>query len=153
MAVTAGIVFQGKNRLRYLLTQDGAAGTTLTITTTGAASPDLRTDAVGGLMEQIARAQTDGFGTFAAGALTQAQARALLLSDWTAGLAGGPGASPGPMQKTATVTITPRTGDIVQTWLVDANVDGSGNPTINITAQAGASAAYLDVEVLQQLGA
>lgn len=152
MAVTAALVYAGKNRLRYLLTQDGAAGTTLNITTDGSATPDIRTDSAGGQIEALARAATDGFGTFAAGALTQAQARALWLSDWTAGLAGGPGASPGPMQKTAVCEITSRTADIAQTWLVDANVSG-GNPVIAITAQAGAATAYLDVEIPGQIGA
>lgn len=153
MAVTASIIFQGRNRLSYLLSQDGAAGTTLTITTTGAATPDLRTDSIGGLMTALARAFTDGLGTFAAGALTQAQARALWLSDWVAGLAGGPGASPGPMQKTAECVLTPATGAVVETWLVDANIDGSGNPTLTISAQAGAGTAILDVFVPNQIGA
>lgn len=153
MAVTAAIMFQGKNRLSYLLTQDGAAGTTLTLTTTGAATPDLLTDSIGGLMTDLAKAFTNGFGTFAAGALTQAQARALWLSDWASGLGGGPGASPGPMQKTAQCVITPTTGAVAQEWLVDANVDGPGHPTINITAQAGAGVAILDIFVPNQIGA
>lgn len=144
MAVTALLVNARSNRLTYLLTQDGAAGTTLAITTTGVATPDILTDTtnIGGKMRQLAKAFTDGYGAFPAGALTQAQARALWMSDRIA-------SSPGPVQTitTARCMITPRTGATAPGWLVDANVDGGGHPTINITAQAGAGTAYLDIEL------
>lgn len=142
MAVTALLVFQRANRLRYRLTQDGNAGTTLTITTTGAASPDLLTDSVAGKIRQIAKAFTNGYGAFAAGALTQAKARALWLSDR---IASNPGSTE--VITTARCEITPRTGATQPDWLVDANVDGSGHPILSITAQAGAGTAYLDVEL------
>jgi hypothetical protein len=141
MAVTALLVFQRSNRLRYRLTQDGQAGTTLVITTTGAVSPDLLTDTLAGKLREIARAFTNGYGAFAAGALTQAQARAL----WLSNRATSPGSTETIM--TARCEITPRTGTTHPDWLVDANVDGSGHPTLNITAQAGAGVAYLDVEL------
>lgn len=146
MAVTAVLVNQRPNRLRYLVTNDGAAGTTLTITTTGAATPDILTDSLAGPVRQIAKAFTQGYGAFPAGALTQAQARALWLSNRAT--------SPGSTETitTARCVFTPRTGATQVGWSIDANVDGSGHPTLNITAinSAGASAAgtaYLDVEM------
>lgn len=142
MALTATRVFQRSNRIRYLLTQDGAAGTTLTITSTGAATPDLLTDTVAGKLKQIAKAFTQGYGAFAAGALTQAQARALWLSQRA-------GANPGSVESimTARCRITPRTGTTDPAYLIDANVDGSGRPTLTLSAQAGAGDAYLDIEL------
>lgn len=143
MAITAALVFKRPNRLRYLLTQDGTAGTTLTITTTGAPTPDILTDTtvVGGRLRQIAKAFSQGYGAFPAGALTQAQARALWLSRRTT--------SPGSTETimTARCEFTPRSGATAPGWIVDANVDGSGHPTLNITAQAGLGTAYLDVEL------
>lgn len=148
MAVTAALVMARPNRLRYLVTNDGAAGTTLTITTTGAATPDILTDTTGvqGPIRKLAKAFTDGYGAFAAGALTQAQARALWLSNRAT--------SPGSTETiiTGRCEFTPRTGATAVGWSIDANVDGSGHPTLNITAinSAGASAAgtaYLDVEI------
>lgn len=141
MALTALLVNQRANGLRYKLTQDGDAGTTLTITTTGAATPDLLTDSLAGKIRQIVKAFTDGYGAFAAGALTQAQARALWLSNRTT--------SPGSTEviMTARCEITPCTGLTAPKWFVDANVDGGGHPTINITSQAGISTAYLDIEL------
>ncbi len=136
---------QRPNRLRYLVTNDGAAGTTLTITSTGAASPDLLTDTVAGPIKRLAQAFTNGYGAYAAGALVQAQARALWLSNRTN--------SPGGVDSvlTARCEFTARTGAVTVGWSIDANVDGSGHPTLLITATdaAGASAAgtaYLDIE-------
>lgn len=144
MAVTALLVNARANRLRYLLTQDGNAGTTLTITSTGAATPDLLTDTTNapGKIRTIAKAFTDGYGAFPAGALNQAQARALWMSDRIA-------ASPGSTEviMTARCEITPRTGATAPAWNVDANVDGGGHPILSISAQAGAGTAYLDVEL------
>jgi hypothetical protein len=149
MAITASLRYQGHNFLRYLLTQDGGEGTTLAITTTGAASPDLLTDSVSGPVKNLAKAFTNGFAGYAAGALTANQATALWLSRNGIGLASfifqGPGIGP-----TAIARITPRTtGD---GWLVDAGVDGPGHPVINITGPVAASTAYLDIEVPGTIG-
>lgn len=155
MAVTATLVYVGHDSLRYLLSQDGAAGTTLTITTTGAASPDLLTDSVAGPIKTLAKTFTDGFAGFAAGAQTQAKARALWLSQ-QAGADPTPGDPAGvnPIPRTAQCSISPRTGIAATSdWRVDANVDGGGHPTLNITAQTGASSAYLDVRVANAIGA
>ena len=152
MAVTASLVFVGHNSIRYLLVQDGAAGTTATITTTGAVSPDLLTDSVQGPLKKLAKAFTDGFGVLSPGALTQAQARALWLSNWTADPAAGDPAGVISAIKTAKVTWEPDSVGLLG-WFFDANVDGGGHPTINITAPAAASQGYLDIAVDNAIGA
>jgi hypothetical protein len=146
MAVTAALVFTGNNRLRYLLTQDGGAGTTLSITSSGAATPDLLTDSIQGPIKKLAKTPSDGYGLLAAGALTQAQARALWLSNpqSTVEIAGS-------QLPTAVIKLNPRSG-VGPTWRVDANVSG-GVPTLDITAQAVAGTCYMDVEVLGPIGA
>jgi hypothetical protein len=144
MAVTAALVFQGKNTLRYLLTQDGGEGTTLDITATGAATPDLLTDSLQGPIKKLAKVVADGFQTFAAGAQTQAKARALWLSDFS-------GAVPGVVATTAMCRLTPRSGT-TPSWRIDANVS-AGNPLLSITAQAGAGTCYLDIDIPGAIGA
>src|SRR5574337_1612857 len=81
MAMIATLVEQGHNRLRYLVTTDVTGAATINITTTGAASPDLLTDSVYGPVRKCANAFTVGLGKLAAGALTQAQARAIWMAD------------------------------------------------------------------------
>ncbi len=151
-AITISNVYSGKNRLRYLLTAAGAGPDTGTITTTGAATPDIVTDlgTNGGQLMAIAKAFTNGYGSFAAGALTQAQARALWLSDFTTNNPGAPSGK-GSSVPTAVCLLTGRTTG--QTALiVDANVDGSGHPTLNLTMTGGGTA-YLDVEIPEAIGA
>jgi hypothetical protein len=160
MAVTALLVHVGRNRLRYHLIQDGAAGTTATITSTGAATPDLLTDSVEGPIKKLAKAFTDGFAGFAAGALSQAQARALWLSAWVVTPGGHGGTTPAPgdpaginsLIKTARCRVIPTSSG--QYFTVDANVDGSGHPTLEITTPAGTpGTCFLDVEVPNAIGA
>ncbi len=151
MAVTAALVFAGHNFLRYLVTQDGAAGTTLTITTDGSASPDLLTDSLAGPIKNIAKAYTNGYGNLAAGALTQAQARALWLSDFTGANPSAPSGVSGGQVPTAVCRWVDRVGSTAA-YLVDANVSG-GKPILSITAQAGAGTAYLDVLIPGAIGA
>lgn len=141
MAITAALVCARPNGLRYLLTQDGVTGTTLAITTTGAATPDLLTDAAPGLIRQMAKARTQGYGPVAAGALNQAQARSL----WLSLRLPFPTASERIM--TARCEITPRSGTTDPAWDVDADVDGSGYAVVNITGPAAVATAYLDVEL------
>lgn len=151
MTVTAVAVKQSSNWLRYLISHDGAGGDSVTITTTDTPTVDLFYNAVGiGPIKKLARAFIDGFAQFAAGAKTQAQARALWLSDWT-GVGGDPGNE---NTTTARCRITPRIG-VGGNWTVDANVDGGGNPTLTIseTQLGGARSCYLDVEVPQAVGA
>ena len=82
MAATAALVFAGNNRLRYLITGDEVGGVA-TIANDAGASPDLQTDTEPGPLKRIALAGVNGLGTVVAGGLTQAQARAALLSDET----------------------------------------------------------------------
>ena len=147
MTMTAALVKQTSNWLRYLIQHDGEAGDSVTITTTGAASPDLLTDSVGaGPIKALAKVITDGFAQFPAGAQTLARARALWLSDWTT--------SPGNANTTtARCRISPRVG-VGGNWTVEANLDGENFPIIQVTeAQlGGVRSAYLDVEVPQAIG-
>lgn len=148
MAVTLTLVEQGSNRLRYLVNSNATGNTTASLTTTGAATPDLLTDStfVGpgpSPIRAIALAFTGGIGILAAGAFTQAQARAMWMADNSDTVLGNnkvPRALP---------RVTPRTG--VAVWLVDANVDGAGHPVINITA-SDIGTAYLDIETQGAIG-
>jgi hypothetical protein len=123
------------NRLRYLLVYDGEQALAA-ITTTGVASPDLLTDSLYGPIKVCAQAFTNGLGILAAGALTQAQSRAIWLADNSDTVLGN-----GKVSR-ALCKITPRTGQAQ--WRVDSDVDGSGHPTVTPVATAAASA-YLDV--------
>jgi hypothetical protein len=143
MALTADLVHQRGDHQRWRLTQDGAAGTTLALATVNPAAdiqqacPPLK-----GKIRAICMVVAQGYGQFALGAQTQAKARALWLSDRT-------GATPGPAERITTLRceITARTGTTAPVWLVDADIDGGGNPVINLTAPAAAAVAYLDIEV------
>ncbi len=145
MGATAALVFAGNNRLRYLITGDEAGGT-VTIANDAGASPDLTTDTLAGPLKQIATARTNGLGLIAPGALTQAQARALLLSD---GVAANVGNSKVPR---AICRYTPRTTAAATVPVaVDANVDGQGDPVIEVTIGVD-SDGYLDVELANATG-
>lgn len=145
MALTATLVFVGHNSLRYLLNQSGGGSNTLDITTTGAASPDLLTDSVAGPLKKLARAALDGYGGFAAGALTQAQARALWQSDMT-------GANPAAGDPAGVASLVPTAKcRVSQNFTIDANVSG-GNPILTITAVPTALG-YLDIEIPNAIGA
>jgi len=152
MAVTAALVFAGHNMLRYLVTQDGAAGTTLTITTDGSATPDLQTDSLAGPIKNLSKTFTAGYGNFASGVQTQAKARALWLSDFASANPSAPSGVTGGQVPTAVCRWVDRSGTTAA-FLVDANVDGSGKPILSISAQAGAGTAYLDVMIPGAIGA
>lgn len=154
MATTATLVYADANKLRYLIAYSGAGGTSVEITSTGAASPDLLTDSIQGPLKKLAKVVADGFGVFAAGAQTAAKARALWLSNWV-------GADPAPGDPAGVASLLSTaicrfvrhisTGDIA--WSVDAGVSG-GNPEIvpQVNATGTASSIYLDVEVPQAIG-
>ena len=154
MATTATLVFVGNNRLRYLVTYNGFGDTSVTITTTGGATPDILTDSIGGAIKRIAQAFDRGYGFTGPGALDQAEAQRLWLSDIFNG-------SPAPptfaLVAYAKCIITPRTNAIAQPWTVDADVDVDGHPTI-IASMVGTpdteipSTVYLDIEVQNQIG-
>lgn len=129
MAVTFALASSSPNRLLYLVTATAAGAGTISNATLLADSQ--------GPIHQIAAAQTNGYGTAVAGvALTQAQARSLLLND---------GVVAKPQCRT---TVQGRTGG--SSWDVDANVSG-GNPIITVTAGA-AGDAYVAIDVQGAIG-
>lgn len=142
MATTFTLGTARANSLRYLVTSsgDGAAGV---LPNDGGASPDLQTDSIGGILKQMINVRLNGYYALPAGAITQAQARSIFMGD---GSAAGNTNAP-----RAEVTITPRTG-LTVTWLVDATIDGAGDPTITVTPSAVAGTAYLDITVPGQIG-
>jgi hypothetical protein len=146
---TAVVVFAGYHRVRYLIASEGIGAESISIPTIGGATPDTLTDSRGsGVIKELSKVVADGYGLFAAGAQTQAKARALWLSDTS-------GANPGSQATTplARSVITPRTG--AGRFLIDANVS-AGNPVISISIQgdgAGVSTAYLDIESPRTIGA
>jgi hypothetical protein len=148
MSVTATLVHQGANHLRYLVVATTAGG--FTFTTTGAATPDLLTDSVAGPLKNIASAFANGYGQLAAGAKTQAQSRGLWLSDNAAGAILASGNLGLPL---ARVTVTKRSGDISEPN-IDADVDGSGHPTVKVDCQSitNSWSAYVDFEIDAAIG-
>lgn len=145
------LVESGNNRLRYLIVPTGTFTETVTITSTGAASPDLITDSLAGPIKNMSKVFSNGYGQFAAGAQTQAKARALWLSDWgTAPGAAGANA----LVPTAICRLTARSGVSFvagDPGAVDANVDGDGVPTILAQVHGGATC-YLDIEIPGAIG-
>ena len=149
MALTIALVFAGKNRLRYLCTSAVTTTDTGSITTTGAATPDIQTDSAGGALEEIAKVITAGYGPYASGTQSQAKARAMWAGDRVgnsqAALQSGP-----PL---AMCWFTRRTGS--HTWVVDIGVT-AGNPFIDISAigdgVVAAGTAYLDIFIPGAIG-
>src|SRR5262245_52875703 len=89
MAITAALVFAAKNRLRYTITATVGSGESISIESDGGVTPDLLTDSPGGPLHNIVNCKTAGYGKIAVGGIsTQAQARALLLSDDAVSLIG-----------------------------------------------------------------
>ena len=150
MAITITLVHQGRNHLRYLCVSSGAG--TGTITSTGAASPDLKTDTLAGVLKNLANAFENGYGKLPAGALTQAQARGLWLSDNAANIITE---SRRPPLATSRLTFRAQAATGPLDAGVDANVDGGGHPTLTVSAGSSAGAAwsgYLDIMVDDGIG-
>lgn len=141
MAVTFALVFAGANNLRYLVTASGAGSGTLP--SSGGATPDFQTDTLAGPLKAIAKAQANGYGTVAAGAITQAQAQAMLLADGSAANIGNANIV------RARSFITPISTGV--SWAVDAN-QTAGNPTVVVSADA-AGTSYLDIAAAGAIGA
>jgi hypothetical protein len=136
-AATFALVSAGHNRLVYQVTTDGTA-TAGTLPALGGASPDLVTDSQLGPVQRCALAFANGFGSLPAGAMTQANARAIWLSVGNAAIAG-------PTLATCQCRINGQTSG-VDTWDVDANVDGGGHPNIVVTP-FGATAGIAILEI------
>jgi hypothetical protein len=146
MALTAALVESTPYRLRYLLTQDGAVTSPtdpdvdalVTIPNDIGGTPDLATDASPGPLDQVINVRRNGYGPFAAGAITQAQARALMNSDDAANVLGND------LTGRCVCEVTGRTGRL--SWAVDVDVDLQGDPEINVRSTAGvAGTGYLDI--------
>ncbi len=157
MAIAFALVEATPYRLRYLCTQDGAISSPPvaadgfnTIPNDGGVTPDLLNDIASGAgpspLRAIIRARLDGFPLtnsttpiIPAGALNQAQARAIMNSDDNASAV-----LTNDLVGRSVVEITPRTGTI--SWSTDVNVDGQGDPTIEVRSDVGGAAtAYVDV--------
>lgn len=147
MAITATLVYAGHNRLTYLITTD-TGNETVSIESDGGASPDLLTDSLAGPLKQIARVKTNGYGKIAAGGITtDAQARALLLSDDAADQVGAGGRPP-----TAIARLSGRDSN---GWRVDAvrGPTDTGTPGIQVTKWSnGGGSCYLDVFIPGAIG-
>lgn len=159
MAITATVVHSGHNRLRYLLSTLSTGADTGVITTIGDPTPDILTD-LGtnqGPLMLMAKVVDQGYAQFAAGAQTQAKARALWLSDrFAISPATGLADQGLDIIPSALCHLTPVTG-LGNAWAVDANIDGGGNPTINIASLAVsdglvAAQCYLDIYVPDTIG-
>jgi hypothetical protein len=149
MSTTVVLVSAGHNHLRYLVTYSGSGpGTIADITTTGAASPDLLTDSLNGPIRECAEAFTDGIGILPAGALTQAQARAIWMADNSDVVLGN--------AKVPRAICSAVAREVFGTqFSVDANVDGGGHPVIHISelnTTVGAWSGYIDVEMQGPIG-
>lgn len=146
MATLGSLVGIGKNTLRYLITHTDL--TPFVLTDTGAPSPDLLTDTAGrnGVLRKMATVFTTGYGQFPAGALTQAQARAMLANDASGANVGNANI---PRAQCSAVA---RSGS--NTYQVDVGVDGAGHPTITVTPGINsAGSCYLDLAVPGAIGA
>lgn len=142
MALTVALCFASPNHARYLVTSDAGGGGVATI-----ANATLQNDMVQGPILQIAQAKDNGIGTIVAGtALTQAQSRALLLSDAQA-------ANVGNHLCPRTILHATKRSVAASDISCDANVDGAGKPTIEVQLGAASTVAYLDIIAPGAIGA
>jgi hypothetical protein len=163
MAIVALLADASENHLLYLCTQDGvvtspplaANGLVVIPNTLGGATPDLYVDSTlaapnaagagGTPIARPIRARLTGYGAAAAGALNQAQARAL----FGCGVVGA--VLSNYLVQRNRVFITPR--NVAFAWAVDVNVDGQGDPTIEVRSATGtAGTAMLDVHASDPFG-
>jgi len=156
MAIVALLVDSSPFTVVYLLTQDGvvssppvAADGLVTIpNTVGGATPNLDIDTIvntggaGGLpLNRLVDVRNTGYGPIAAGAINQAQARALFMRNDVAAAV-----LTNFLINRAYSVITPRLGMIV--WGVDWNVDAQGDPVCEVRSATGTAAtAMLKISV------
>lgn len=147
MALTAALVESTPYRLRYLLTADGVVTSPtdpdvdalVVIANDAGATPDLRTDASAGPLDEIINVRINGYGPIVAGAITQAQARALYLSDDAAAAV-----LTNDLVGRAVSEVQGRTGRL--SWAVDATIDLQGDPCLTVRCTAGvAGTGYVDL--------
>jgi hypothetical protein len=144
-ALTFSLVYSSPNRLLYLLTADGT-GTAGTLPALGGATPDLLTDSKVGPIQRCAQAFTLGFGSLAAGAMTQTNARAIWLSQNASAISPVPATLATARARACTQT------PAALTFAVDANVDGGGHPNIVVTPSSTTGTGLLEVEIPGVIG-
>lgn len=147
MAITATLVYAGHNRLKYLVSSS-AGGESLSIEGDGGATPDMLTDSIAGPIKQIFLVRAQGYGKIAApGLTTQAQARALLMSDNATSLVGT--TPPTAICRLEQITGAP------MSWTIEA-VRGPSDqtaPGVTLTnVSAGGASCYFTLEVPAALG-
>lgn len=171
MAIAIVLAKVGRNRIRYLMSSTSTGADTGTINTIGGTStgsvPDLLTDLLSGVqggggtqvlpaagnqgpLVNLAKVVAQGFGQFASGVQTQAKARALWMSDRS-------GANPGTNLPTARCQICPVVQGVGSGWRIDANVDGGGNPILQVSSlgvgvDVAQGEAYLDIFIGDTIG-
>jgi hypothetical protein len=154
MAITFTLGSATPNRLIYKCYQDGvvtsppvAANGFATLPNDGGVSPDLLTDigtvtapgAQGSALRKLIRVRQDGYGSIAAGAIIQGQARGLLNSQDP-----GLGELTNLLIMGAVTMIHPMTAAFA--WAVDWNVDAQGDPVCEVRSATGtAGYAILDI--------
>lgn len=147
MAITATLVYAGHNRLRYLVSSS-AGGESLSIEGDGGPTPDLLTDSIAGPIKQIMLVKGQGYGIIpSTGLTTQAQARALLMSDNATTLVGT-------TPPTAICSIDQITG-APQSWVIEAVRGPSDQTTPGVTltnVSAGGASCYFTLEVQGVIG-
>jgi hypothetical protein len=148
MGLTATLVEQGHNHLRYLLTSDSETGGTAVLTTTGAPTPDILTDSLNGPLRECAEAFVSGIGILAPGAKTHAQSRAIWAAENSDTVLGNE------KVPRALFYLKPRSATANAVWSADADVDGSGHPVINVIVSGVSSVAtaYLEIETQGGIG-
>lgn len=153
MAITAALVESTPYLLKYLLTAASsstsasaatAANTVFTFTNAFSATPDLATDSANdrqaqgpNTMQAIMNARRRGYGSIAAGAtVTQAQARALLMSRDPSNATLNTQNMMACEMSIEPVFATPANGTNPGLkppfWMVDASVDASTNPIVKV---------------------
>lgn len=153
MALTATLVNVTANELVYLINNAATLGTTLTITASGAATPDLATDCVTNTwgraacsaLRQVCRAGLDGLGAQAAAGWTQAEARDLLSGN-------GATQAGSPLMPRAEIDLQPVSG-VAGGALIEAEPNVSaGVPTIVITAATNAGDCLMRIRLRSSPG-
>ncbi len=151
MGISSTLVEVGANRLRYLIVFAGEGSQAVPdFTTTGAASPDLLTDSIYGPIKQIANAFVNGLGLLPAGAMTQAQARAMWMADSSDAILGNNKIA----RAIPRLTYRSQFGGTAPVLTVDATVDGAGHPVIRVTSNVSnlGFSAYLDIQTQGEIG-
>jgi len=148
MALVASLVESTPFRLRYLLTADGEVSSptnpdldasVVIPNDVGGATPNLDTDSSAGPLREVVKVRLTGYGPIAAGAITQAQARALFLSDDAASAV-----LTNDLVGRCVAECQGRTGRL--SWAVDAEIDGQGDPVLRARCTAGvAGTGYVDL--------